>query len=396
MGTTYFGLFVDDDEDREVFLFAPVSAERFAAIRSGQLALRRAFQQPHDGYVFVAEFGLREPTETVVPVRATEIDADWLPDEEAHLEYETPTAPALSLDEVGADAVSGFRTVAAFELDTPFRTTEFGLRGLGEIMTLVQENVDSLAQVVQDKKTSRGAVQRDILEATELNFRMVKAASFAFVISPTPDGRLIENPLAEQSLSLLLRVLGAGAQEDQLREALLPLHPRALTKYRDLLEALEDVDSGVTMVLADPSGEITSSSLDLEGVTRSLRLVRSTLNEDDSRSIDVEALLVGINTRTHSFELYADSIERKYSGKVAKEARRRVVGLTVGHRYEATLLEQSETVPLTGETRYKYRLQDIWEPGTRTPAGPPVRPTEPPSAPAQDPGPVRGGLFAPD
>jgi len=367
LGTSYFGLFVEEDDNSEIYLFSAVSPTRFTAIRSGQIPLRAAFTEPHDGWVFVATFGLHTPEEEVSPLLAQEIDPSWLPDDDAFLRYETPTALSLDIEELTAESSGALRSVAAFELDAPYRTTQFSLRDLGGIMRLVQDNMDSLGQVVQNKKTNRGAVQQDILERSQLDFHGIRAASFAFTVTPSATGQLIEDPQIQASFSLLLGMISAGSDEAALREALATLHGRARAKYRDLLEALEDADSGITLMVADPTGASRTSTLDRDGVGRSLKLVRASLDDDAKRRFTVEAILVGINVRTFSFEILDEANNKKYSGRVDKEARARLVGLTTGERYEVVLLEEAEVLPLTGEIHHKYRMEAIWEPGRSEP-----------------------------
>jgi len=98
-------------------------------------------------------------------------------------------------------------------------------------------------------QTNRGAIQREILDETELTFYGQRAASFAFLVASAPRDRLFESDLVKRSLSELTTLIDA-ASSGTLEETLGRLHPRALSKYRDLLEQLDDLESGLTAIVS--------------------------------------------------------------------------------------------------------------------------------------------------
>jgi hypothetical protein len=356
-GGYFLGLFVEEDDNDEVFVFAPASSDRLNAVRSGQMPLRHAFEAPLDGGVFVvrsSKTGLETSTERR---RAGDIPTDWLPDAAARLNLETPTAAPLDVEQLEAEARSIGRTIAVFELDGPWTTTEFPLRPLGEVMRTIQDSIDSFAQVVTNNQTNRGAIQREILDETELTFYGQRAASFAFLVASAPRDRLFESDLVKRSLSELTTLIDA-ASSGTLEETLGRLHPRALSKYRDLLEQLDDLESGLTAIVSPPTGQGTRSTLTLDGVRDSLELVRSSLGPDVEQ-VTIEGQLIGVNARTWSFELLDERADRRYSGKTVDRARAQLLGLTIGHRYRAQLLSETELLPVTGEIHHKYRLVEI-------------------------------------
>jgi len=224
-------------------------------------------------------------------------------------------------------------------------------------MRTIQDSIDSFAQVVTNNQTNRGAIQREILDETELTFYGQRAASFAFLVASAPRDRLFESDLVKRSLSELTTLIDA-ASSGTLEETLGRLHPRALSKYRDLLEQLDDLESGLTAIVSPPTGQGTRSTLTLDGVRDSLELVRSSLGPDVEQ-VTIEGQLIGVNARTWSFELLDERADRRYSGKTVDRARAQLLGLTIGHRYRAQLLSETELLPVTGEIHHKYRLVEI-------------------------------------
>lgn len=94
-GSYFVGLFVEDDADSETFAYAPASPLQFAAIRSGALPLREAFQYPTDGGLHVVKTSLSTGEEAITWRLSAEIPSGWLPGPAARLSLSLsePTMP---------------------------------------------------------------------------------------------------------------------------------------------------------------------------------------------------------------------------------------------------------------------------------------------------------------
>jgi hypothetical protein len=361
-GQWFIAVFVDEDGNSEIYLYMPISFDRLRAVRSGQVTLRMAFSNPEDGIAYSVRRYLDRPKCDVELVTADGIPEDWLPEETAVLGLPTPTAETFSPRSLAEESVRTLRPLAAFELRTSDTRTEYPLRSLGAFMQLVQDNVEAFAQEVEGRQTSAGPVQQDIVAATELAFTEVRAASFVLVVAPRMSGRLFHLPLVVQALNRMRETIAAVEDDELLRGQIAQLKSRALSKYRDLLEEVEDSTSGLAMFVTDTRGGIYSASLDDRQVKRTLDIVRTTAAQP-ARTLEIEAVLIGVNVRTFVFELFNEVDNKKYAGKAIDQARRQVLGLTTGNRYRATLLEEIEIVPVTGELKSKYRLTHIVELG---------------------------------
>jgi hypothetical protein len=356
-GQWFIAVFVDEDNTSETYLYMPISHERLLAVRSGQLPLRVAFSSPEDGIAYGVRRYL-DRADSEVEVMTDGIPEDWLPDEAAVLSLPTPTAEVFSPRSLAMESARMLKPMAAFELRTSDTRTEFPLRSLGSFMQLVQDNVEAFAQEVEGKQTSAGPVQQDIVTATELAFTEVRAASFVLIVAPRMAGRLFHLPLIVQALNRMRELIAAVDDGELLQDKVAQLKSRALSKYRDLLEEVEDSTTGLTMFVTDTKGSISSASLDARQVKDTLDIVRATAAQP-AKTLEIEAVLIGVNVRTFVFELFDEVNNKKYAGKAVDDARGQVVGLTTGSRYRAWLLEETELVPVTGEVKFKYRLTRI-------------------------------------
>lgn len=357
-GQRYLAVFVDEDDDAEVFLYAPVSEERYGAIRSGALPLRNAFGDPQDGRVYVVTASTQGTGQAIEERRPEELEQDWLPDEDATLGLPTTTLPRFDPAELHTRAEAVGRTVVAIRLEAASIRSEYPLRPLGEVLQLFQDNIDAFAQEVAGKATAAGPVQGEIVQDVELAFAGAAAASFVVYVTSRAEAQLFEAPLLRRTFDLIVRVVEAGASPDALRDELGELHLRAIGRYRDLLEELEDVGSGLGVYVATPHEPLVRASLTREQVVENLHVVRES-QQAPSEELTVVGQLVGVNTRTRVFEIQDDETGERYSGKAIEQARGEIYGLTTGERYRAVILREIELSGLTGEPKFKHRLRQI-------------------------------------
>lgn len=84
-GNLYLATWTDERETEDLWLYTPLSVERFAQMRNGQIDLHDAFAYPEDGIAFEVhvtkyadEQGLAD-NDYAIPVKAADLDATLAP-----------------------------------------------------------------------------------------------------------------------------------------------------------------------------------------------------------------------------------------------------------------------------------------------------------------------------
>jgi hypothetical protein len=95
-GQWFIAVFVDEDDESETYLYAPISYERLVKVRSGRESLRKAFSSPEHGRAYSVRRYLDRPDSEVELIKRDLIPEDWLPDETAKLQIDKPIAAANS------------------------------------------------------------------------------------------------------------------------------------------------------------------------------------------------------------------------------------------------------------------------------------------------------------
>lgn len=89
-GAVCLNVLLDDSDDAQAWLCAPMSANRFELVRSGDIDLRSAFSATESGDIFVLAVS-RTDAPSVVQRSCVELTDKELPESGERLKVETPT-----------------------------------------------------------------------------------------------------------------------------------------------------------------------------------------------------------------------------------------------------------------------------------------------------------------
>jgi hypothetical protein len=339
-----------------------VSTRRFEQIRSGAIDLSTAYREPEDQRIFVvvADYA-SEPTNQVDSRQPEELPSEWFPLSDSALRIPTDTRPELSAEALAVESLERARSVIAFELTPPNSLrTEYPLRSLSKVCRSLQDVIDAFAQEAAGRPTSRGAIPEPILKESEATFIESRAASFAIVIAPTSEPRLFETSLFADATDRLAELMRSGADDVALSALVTGYGPRAVTKYRTLLEALFDDGTGGTLWIARPGHSVISSTLSVTEVAASLELLRTSSTEVHEVLLD-RASIVAVHLRRGTFELFDHALGKRYSGTMDPVARIEITGLPTGdqHFYRARVLAEEQYSEASDETYTEFRLVSI-------------------------------------
>lgn len=352
-GQLYLSVFVEEDESNETYIYVAVSPERLAAIQSGHISLREAFADPANGGLWkVTSDGRWSWVESP-------IDSNWLPHQDARLDIESPTQQSLDVANLQVEARNIQRDIVAIELDSYSATTEYPLGPIARIMNTFQDTVDALGEIATSRPSDRGPIPRALLEETQLNLYGLRAASFAFLVSTDPARpKLFDANVVTSSLGLLMSLMGASSSPDELQIVMGQIHKRATSRYSELLEELDHSGSSVKVILAEPSGQTREVTMTKAQILASLGAARRALNPEEEE-IQVDGLLIGVNERLHSFEIFDESLGRRYRGKADSTSVTSMIGLVVGQVYRVRLIDSKTIHSVTEQEEHQYRLIDI-------------------------------------
>jgi hypothetical protein len=88
-GQVYIALWIDSSETEDVWLYAPVSSERFYHIKNGEVDLKTIFTHSKDAFIFEVSipFDDQKPT-TVKALACSDLSEDQLPEANQFIQTE--------------------------------------------------------------------------------------------------------------------------------------------------------------------------------------------------------------------------------------------------------------------------------------------------------------------
>lgn len=372
----FLAVWVDEREHGDTYLYAPLSQNRFAQIRSGGIDLATAFKESEDGFVFKVEHFFRsdESQNSVVEqVACADLSDDELPEPGERLALDTKTLPELDRPNLGRAAQQNRRDIIAFGFEFPGMTrSEAPIRSANPIIAYFQDMIDALGQSLSGKATTRGRIEQPILSQTELALVGTAGGSFVFQIVPTSGGDMFGESLVQRSMMKFMSLLELGDSADGLRETLIPLQARVASRYRIMLECMEKTNISIKIDLASHrTGQLRSVSIDRAKLSQILEIVAN-VESEVSEHRDIDAKLIAANLTTKTFSLEETRSGHKFSGKVVGDAQDQIKTAKLSAAYRANLIIVRETSSMTDDHKVKYRLADL-----RLISGGPVAPHEP-------------------
>ena len=87
-GHIFLAVWIDETEVEDIWLYVPVSGQRFQSIRSGEIDLRDAFLKSEDSFVYKVTIPRENIPSLVETIQRDRLNEDWLPAAGEYLECE--------------------------------------------------------------------------------------------------------------------------------------------------------------------------------------------------------------------------------------------------------------------------------------------------------------------
>ena len=354
----FMGVFADEDDNFETWLYIGVSPHRFKQIRSGAIDLHDAFSEVEGGVIFQIKVPHDEQDPVSIPISAAQIPDDMLPLPGESINLETPTLPELDED-LKRKSFQIKQEIISLDLnfDGEFRT-EAPVNALSEILGSLQDTIDAVGESLTEGSNVRGPIPGNVLSDMKTSVTRIGAGSFKLELASTQLTNAFGESKCGDAIQELVNLLKIGSNPNELREHLIRLKSRVANRYVSLLESLSGVVRETRIVWASPKeGRGDSASLSAAVARETIDIIEQfkDLLESDH---DVEGTLIGVFTDNKTFGIKAQD-GTIYKGKILDEAFDAASNATISDRYIATIREVTSIQPVTKETKTEYYLVDL-------------------------------------
>jgi hypothetical protein len=358
-GQIYLAIWVEQLPDLDIWLYVPVSRQRFDYIRSGGIDLRDALLAAEDGLVFIAKISRLEEKASIEMKTSSKLEDRWLPEPEQYLELATITLPSIK-NEIEQIALSKRRDIIHLRLDVPYLTRcEAPARALGNYLRLIQDTIDAIGNVLESRDIARGPLPQAQIAKTELVVTRTFHGSFGVELSSAQPADLFGDTTGWKAIEYFISLLNSGSNVEELKQKFHELKIRPTSKYREFLTNVLRTNIGFNLKWASPIEGRGGMAELLVRTAQEAIIIINEIDREEPFEYDITGTLVGANTRTKVYEIRGSEENRKISGKILDEALPQVEFATLNREYIARIREIPEVNPTTGETNYKKQLVSL-------------------------------------
>jgi hypothetical protein len=357
---TFLAILVDATSDFDRWLYAPISLGRLDYIKSGGIDLRSAFSKAENGFVFdVKVFYDDNRSSNIETLACTDLTDDLLPVEGEFLDYDNSTITPKKV-EASRTAIHINREVLDLTFNfPPLYGTEAPIANLGVILQSLQNLIDAIGQVKTGHEGQLGKIPFRITEETKLAMAGTFSGSFGVEIIALSSGNLFGESLVREAIEEFIALLKVGSKIEELRERLIGLRGRSISRYRHLLKGLVAAGTGVGIEWGSPQdGKGGVANLPFT-TAKAVIDILDQITRENPVEYEITGELIGGNKRTASYEIKDSKKSEKYSGKVLEQAIQDIAEATLGEIYVAIIREKVEVFPITGVEKIEYELVSL-------------------------------------
>lgn len=358
VGTPFLAVLAEIQPDSKTWLCAPMSESRRAAVCRGELDLYDAFHDSETRTLFRVTRRLQDNVirESFEEVAAAQVDDDELPlrgDRVRVRDREPASRPSI------VELARAERTdILRLRLSMHGGGQAIPSNLLGSLLLSTQGSVNAIAQSLASRNGRRNHLHAQ--NPHELFVTATYAGSFGIEFrGATRADLLFDTPLVP-ALEQFFSVLRAGHERraDSLVEIARHLKQRSVARLRTFLE---QVQTGVEELEASwgrPNERQARVAL-LNAADADFCLSLFSESREDARErFTIRGQLVGLNSRTKTYELFNVDEPGKIAGRVDDSIFQRAETFIINQIYRATVDEIVSVKP-SGEVESKYRLMNL-------------------------------------
>jgi hypothetical protein len=355
----FLALWVEEKLDCDRWLYAPISLLRLAYLKSGGIDLRSAFSNAEDNFVFDVEVFYDNIPSKIEIIACPNLTDDLLPVEGEFLNYDSPTITPKKA-EASSTAIQIKREVLNLTFNfPPLYGTEAPIANLGIILESLQNLIDAIGQIKTGHEGQLGRIPFRIKEETKLAMAGTFSGSFGVEIIALSPENLFGKSLVREAIEEFIALLKAGSKIEQLRERLLGLRGRSISRYRRLLKGLVAAGTGVGIDWGSPRDGKGGAAYFPLTTAKAVIDILDQITTENPVEYEITGEIIGANKRAASYEIKDSKKSETYSGKVLEQALQAIAEATIGEIYVAIIREKVEVFPNTGFEKIEYELVSL-------------------------------------
>ncbi|MCY7332349.1 MAG: hypothetical protein LH649_06745 [Pseudanabaena sp. CAN_BIN31] len=355
-GKIFLALWVDEEEEYDLWLYMLVSLDRLQAIRTGEISLRQAFIKSENDFLYELNYSHMTSSWAFEKIALENLDEDYLPLEGSFLKCDPETLPQVISQKVIRNAISKTREIVNLVLQplSDKYPNEFPASGLGNILAAFQSLMNELNV---SKGKSSGLEAKEIVQKSSFNVFAVSQGSFQVELASSFfDADLLGNSIAGDATDKLLNLIRIGSNVNDLQNSILTGNKKIAGKYSTFLKSLITSGTGIRLEWGSPTisrgGCVEANLLLLHETLEVVNRIESL----EIRQIEIIGDLFKVDKIGWKFGISDLGTNYSYKGDILEEAKPDARIATISRTYKALIREVPEIIPTTNETKKKHQL----------------------------------------
>jgi hypothetical protein len=357
-GKIFLALWVDEEEDSDLWLYMLISLNRLQSVRIGECSLNQAFSEPENGFLYEITFTYENSKWISRQTSVNELDEDCLPLKSAFLNCNPETLPQIDSQKIIQNAISKSREVVNLILEPLSQyPNEFPAFELGKVLSTFQPLVNQLGlSVTRDLEV----IAREVAKKTEFSVFATSPGSFQIELASSFfEIDIFGNSFAGDAFEKFFELIKIGNNPKSLQAFMLLTDDKTPVKYRSFLEALIRSKTGLKIEWGSPTlnrgGSIEASFEELRETLEVIKKIES-LQE---KEYEIVGELFKVDKDSWKFGIRELQSGDTYKGSILEQAKSDAGTATISRLYSATILEVPEIFPATNSIKKNYKLVNL-------------------------------------
>lgn len=354
----FLALWVDEEDEFDLWLYMLVSIERLQDIRTGSISLNEAFSRPEDGSLYEITYTYDKSEWSLHQLPVEDVDEDCLPLEDAFLSCNPETLPQLESQKVIRNAIQKSREVVNLVLEPlSSHPNEFPIGGLGKILYSFQPLINKLSRL---SPLSSGLNYRELSRKTELNIFSTSPGSFQVELASSVfEMDIFGHSLVGDAMEKLFSLLRIGSNPEELSRFMIETDDKTAPKYRAFLEALVEAGTGLKIDWGSPSLDRGGTvKTNLASISETLEVIKK-IESLEIKQYEIVGELTKVDKNSWKFGIKEIKTEASFKGDILDQAKADAGTATISRLYVATILELPEISPTTKNLKIYYKLAGL-------------------------------------
>lgn len=378
----FLSVLIDEVQESKIWLYVPVSSERFDYIRSGGIDLYNTYKSAEDDFVYkVTTSENNDKSSSVELITCDVLSDEILPLPGESLNLATKTLPLFPKEQLIQTANSIRREALRLKIDPPgYLRNEVPIKMFGGLLYSFQNVVETIGYEIAKDYLS-GRRQEIAAQRTEFLATATSGGSYSIDLISNEPVNLLNTSLASDALLKLFEVLKESRSssknlknlesENDSKNSILVEHVSHLgrnfvSRYKIFLRYIAETEGDLELNWGSPNPERGGSvRLTYLDAISSLRII-SQVSIADAKILDVTGVLVGGNTQSKNFDIRdLEDREKKYVGEIADQIINSGQEIVLDEVYKAKIEESIKEDIATGQQKPVYKLVNLRKLGSK-------------------------------